>query len=455
MRSFLPSPLAGAQLHLLMEHIPLARVQALLTTHGVASARDRKLPADLLVYYLIASCFYFHLSYRDTLRTILDQLIVHSGERAADLRKELATRSAVAQARVRLGSDVMRDLFTQLVRPCATVATPGAFFKGRRLVIMDGTTRALRDTPKKFAHFDGPGKSLGSGSFPMLHLVALVECGTHIIVGAALAPYHTGEIALALSLLPQLRPGMLCLLDRHYIGYPWWQAAIRTKADLVIRVRKNMQFPIVQVLDDGSYLSVMVPSRDLKRQGARPLRIRVIEYHVVGSQDTVRLITSILDPAQATAMELAELYHERWEVETTLRELKSSLRGGSLALLRSKIPLLVIQEVYCLLLGHYLVRRAILDSAASQGLDPDVLSFTHALNVLRRRLPQWVTPGIMRHVRARRQDLLSEIREERVASSRGATVLRGVRRYAKYPIRPPGPTTPRLQTWTITVRAAG
>jgi hypothetical protein len=437
-----------------MQYIPQTRVTALLAQHGVASERERKLPAPFLVYYLIAACLYSQLSYRATLRTVLDQLIMQSLRHAALLREELASRSAVAQARARLGSAVLRDLFTQLVRPCATAVTPGAFFKHWRLVIIDGTTLALRDTPANFAHFDGPSQSVGSGSFPMLSLVALVEAGTHVIFGAAIAPYRTGEVTLAASLLTHLQAGMLCLLDREYIGYPWWQAATRRQADFVIRLRRNMHFPVVQALDDGSYLSYMVPPKALKRTGARALPVRVITYHVAGSEETYRLITTILDPAHATAYELASLYHERWEVELTLRELKSTLRGGSLAVLRSKTPELVIQEMYSYLLAHYVVRRTLLDSAHQAGLDPDVLSFQHALAVLRRRLPQWVTRGRACQVRDRYQDLLGELREEHVSSSRGATVPRGVRRYVKYPIRPHGPTTPRKQARTVRVLPA-
>ena len=158
-----------------------------------------------------------------------------------------------------------------------------------------------------------------------------------------------------------------------------------------------------------------------------------------------------MDPAQATANELAHLYLERWEVEVTLCEFKSTLRGGSLDLLRSKTPDLVTQEVYALLLAHYITRRTIFDSATLEGLDTDVVSFQHALNVIRRRLPQWVTTGPLRHLRLRRLDLLQEILEERVSSSRGASVRRGVRRYSKYLIRAAGPTTPRKQNWIVTI----
>lgn len=442
------------QLHFLQQYIPHARVKTLLEQYGVASGRERKLPADFLVYYLVTACLHSHLSLRETLRTILDQWIMSCGQQAKALREALATRSAVAQARARLGSAMLCELFQQLAHPCASDTTPGAYFKQWRLVIIDGTLLALRDTEKNFAHFDGPGKTIGAGAFPMLNLVTLVECGTHIIFGAAMAPYRTGEASLATSLLSQLHRGMLCLLDREYIGYPWWKAATKTQADFVIRQRKNMVFPVVKVFADGSYLSYMLPPAILKRQGAQPLPVRVIEYTVAGSDEVYRLLTSILDPDHATAQELAHLYMERWEVEITLRELKSTLRGGSLALLRSKTPDLVTQEVYAFLLAHYVIRRSMFESATLEGLDPDVLSFQHALNVIRRRLPQWVTTGKLRQVRMRLQDLLWEILEERVASSRGASVVRGVRRYSKYPIRPAGRTTPRNQNWTITILPA-
>ena len=211
--------ITGSQLHLLQQYIPHARVETLLEQHGVASDRSRKLPADFMVYFVMAACLYSHLSLRETLRTVLDDRIRSCGSKAKTLRAELASRSALTQARARLGSAMLGDLFQQLVHPCATKRTPGAYFKRWRVVAIDGTLLALRDTPTNFAQFDGPGKTIGAGAIPMLRVVTLVECGTHIIFGAALAPYRTGEVSSATALLPHLHRGMLCLQDRNYIGY--------------------------------------------------------------------------------------------------------------------------------------------------------------------------------------------------------------------------------------------
>ena len=200
---------------------------------------------------------------------------------------------------------------------------------------------------------------------------------------------------LARTLLKQLHRRMLCLLDREYVGYPWLKDATATKADFLIRVRSNMDLPVLKRLKDDSYLSHILPSMADRKAGARPIRVRVIEYTLAGKEEVYRLITTLMDPQETPAAEVAALYHERWEVETTLREVKAELRGGSLKTFQSRTPALVRQELYGFLLAHYLVRRALWESATQAQVDPDVLSFKHAVQVLTRRIPKsWAgSPG--------------------------------------------------------------
>ncbi len=309
---------------MLTQFFPRADVEALLDQYGVASVRDGKLPALFVVYFIIALCLYMHKSMKETQRTVLDQV---PNLRDRPHREYIASRSAFTQARQRLGTDVLPAIFAQVVKPLATPDTPGAFFHGRRVVIGDGSTLAFTDLAELVDEFSGPGKTKGEVSFPMGNLVVLVECGTHLVFGAHLGPYTTNESLLARTLLKQLHRGMLCLLDREYVGYPWLKDATATKADFLIRVRKNMELPVLKRLKDGSYLSHILPPMADRKAGARPIRVRVIEYTLEGKDEVYRLITTLMDPRETPAAEVAALYHERWEVETTLREVKAELRG--------------------------------------------------------------------------------------------------------------------------------
>lgn len=215
-----------------------------------------------------------------------------------------------------------------------------------------------------------------------------MEVGTHAIFGTALGSYAVGEITLARQVVPHLRKGMLCLADRYFPGYPLWKQALETGADLVWRVRDKIRFPEKERLPDGSWISHFKPPRRKDEPLAEPIPVRVIEYRVRGRAETIRIITSILDWKAAPADELAALYHERWEFETALDEFKTHLRGAR-TVLRSQTPELVKQEVYGLLLAHFALRRLMHEAAQQAGRDPDRISFTHTVNVVRRTLPRF------------------------------------------------------------------
>ena len=182
---------------------------------------------------------------------------------------------------------------------------------------------------------------------------------------------------------------MLCVADRLFFGTDLWTQAAASGADLLWRVKKNIQLPCEQRLPDGSYLSRIYPSAKDRRHGRHSVVVRVIEYQLVGepgAEPLYRLLTTILDPVLAPAAELAALYHERWEIETALDELKTHLRGARIVL-RSKTPDLVTHEFYGLLLAHFAVRGLMHEAALQAGEDPDRLSFLHAVRVIRRKLP--------------------------------------------------------------------
>ena len=365
---------------------PLERVRSVLAATGKASERERDLPAHVVVYYSIALALYMQSSYREVLRCLLEGL-QWLMDPAVPLR--VAGNSGISQARTRLGWQPLRQLHDELVKPIAVAATRGAWYRRWRLVSLDGSTMDVADERDNDEVFGRPGASRGGSAYPQLRFVSLVESGTHVLFGTRMGPYASGEHTLAKDVLGALDGAMLCLADRAFFGFEMWQRALATQAQLLWRSRKNMRLPCEQRLADGSYLSRIYPSERDRRQQSNSVRVRVIEYRLEGVSDAepiYRLVTSILEAPEAPADELAALYHERWEIETALDELKTHLRGARIVL-RSKTAELVCQEFYGLLMAHFAVRALMHEAALKADLDPDRLSFLHAVRVVRRKLP--------------------------------------------------------------------
>jgi len=365
---------------------PLERVRAVLAATGKTSLRERDLPAHVVVYYAIALALYMQSSYREVLRCLLEGLQWLTNPALALL--QVAGSSGISQARTRVGWEPLRQLHDEVVKPIAVAATRGAWYRHWRLVSMDGSTMDVADEEANDKAFGRPGSSRGSSAYPQFRFVSLVESGTHVLFGTRMSPYLTGENTLAKEVLGALDSGMLCLADRGFFGYEMWRQALATKAQLLWRIKKNAVLPCDKRLSDGSYLSRIYPSEKDKRNQTNAIRLRVIEYRLEGVADAepiYRLVTSMLDPEQAPAQELAALYHERWEIETALDELKTHLRGARIVL-RSKTPDLVRQEFYGLLMAHFAVRALMHEAALSANEDPDRLSFIHAVRVVRRKL---------------------------------------------------------------------
>jgi hypothetical protein len=356
-----------------------------LSASGKASQRERDLPAHVVVYYAIALALYMQSSYREVLRCLLEgvQWLLDPG-----VRLKVAGNSGISQARTRLGWEVMRQLHDELVKPIAVASTKGAWYRGLRLVSIDGSTLEVADELANDQAFGRPGASRGTSAFPQLRFVSLVENGTHVLFGTQLGAYASGEITLAKAVLSALRKGMLCLADRNFFGFQLWVQARSTGADLLWRIKTNLRLPREQPLADGSYLSRIYPSERDRRHQRNALSVRVIEYRLQGvseAEPIYRLLTSLLDPEAAPASELAALYHQRWEIETALAELKTHLRGAKIVL-RSKTPDLVRQEFYGLMMAHFAVRGLMHEAALKADIDPDELSFLHAVRVVRRKL---------------------------------------------------------------------
>jgi len=301
---------------------PAEKVGAALKETGRASRRERDLPAHVVVYYVIALALYMQSSYREVLRCLLEGVQWLLDPTAAI---RVAGHSGISQARTRLGWEPLRQLHDEVVKPIAVKATQGAWYRGWRLVSLDGSTLDVADERGNDEAFGRPGASRGESAYPQIRFVSLAEIGTHVLFGTQMASYTTSEIALSRTVLPHLEKGMLCLADRNFFGFQLWKQAAATGADLLWRVKKNMRLVCEQRLPDGSYLSrIFASERDCRRK-TNGVPIRVIDYRlegVVGAEPIYRLVTTMLDPEKALAPELAALYHERWEMETVFDELR-------------------------------------------------------------------------------------------------------------------------------------
>lgn len=368
---------------------PLAEVERALEATGRMSQRERKLPAALTVYLVIALGLMVSVGAKEVLRRLLDK--IRTREWIAGV--PLASEAAICKARKRIGFEPLKKLFEQVARPIATRKTKGAWFRGLRLVTLDGSSLQVQDSSANEKAFGRPGTAKRASAYPVMRFLMLIENGTRVPFAAAIDRFSTSENALAREVIGKLSKGMLCLADRLFYSYNMWTQAVATGADLLWRVPSYLTLPRLKVLSDGSYLSqircwnkgVLVPS-------APVLRVRVVEFTIkVGAQvEHYRVITTLLSPRSATAMQLAQLYAERWSIETSLQEIKTRLRGRRV-MLRSHLPELVKQDFYGLLLAYFGVRCLIHEGALQEDIEPTSISFLHALNVVIRRLPEAVS----------------------------------------------------------------
>jgi len=364
---------------------PRTVVDEALRRAGKTSARQRDFPAHVAMYYVIALALYAEVSYREVLRCLLEGIQWLQGKHP---EPRVVAPASISQARERLGWEVVRALHDEVVKPIATEATKGAWFHHWRLVSMDGSTLDVPDEAENREAFGFQTGPNGDSAFPTIRFLSLVETGTRVLFGSRMGPYLTSELTLAEEVLPLLKPGMLCLADRGFYSFRTWGLAKATGADLVWRIKKNMVLPREKELGDGSYLSRVYESQNDQKQKRSGIVVRVLDYTLAGLQEVepiYRLITTILDPEQAPAAELAALYQERWAVETAFDELKTHLRAGKLTL-RSKTPDLIRQEFYGLLMAHFAIRGLMHEAALTVEVDPDRLSFIHAVRVIRRKM---------------------------------------------------------------------
>lgn len=376
----------GVTLGSLSKYFPQQQIEAILRASGREGTRRRKLPNLELMYYLIA----LGLHASEACRSVLRRIMV--GRRVGDVDdfETVCSAAAITQGRKRLGWHPVGDLYRAVVGPLATRASAGAWYRRWRLVSLDGSVLDVADTPKNERAFGRPVASRGKSGFPQLRFVTLLENGTHVMFGAEMGGYRTGEVTLAHKVVQSLPADALCLADRAFFSYTLWKEALTTGAQLLWRVRNDLILPKLRRLSDGSYLTKIYPSPDARSSDRAGIEVRLIEYQLGGQGQQYRLLCSILDPRKAPAIQLANLYPKRWTIETALGELKTRLRGAR-AVLRSRIPALVRQDFYGLLLAHFGVRALMHEAALEEQIEATDLSFVHALRTVGRYLPLYVS----------------------------------------------------------------
>lgn len=368
----------------LFKAIPMEEVKASLCATNRNDQRERDLPARFIVFFVIALSLYSDCSSAEVFRQLVETLKNMFGPA---VKFKVPAKSSLTYARTKLGVEPFRDLFRKVARPLECQGSSlGAFFKNYRLVSLDGSHFNVPDTVENEARFGRAKTGTGPAAFPLIRSVAKIEIGTRAILdfehGAGGGSKEESENKLARELLTRLKKDELCIADRLYANYPLWMIAQATGAALLWRAKADFKFEPIKELPDGSYLARLQHNVNGKAKDHVP--VRIIEYSI--GENNYRLITN-LPHDTASAKELADLYHERWEHEIAIQEQKQGL-NAYLTTLRSKTPDLVEQELIGLYLMHYLVRSLMHEAAKSVDIDVDRLSFKHAIKVIRRRSPQ-------------------------------------------------------------------
>jgi hypothetical protein len=368
---------------------------------GVADRRSGgKLPAHVTAYLTMGLCLFSDDDYEEVATKVTGSLDRWG---CWDASWSVPTASAITQARKRLGRKVFAEIFDAVAEPVGGMLTRGAMLRNWRVLAIDGFDVDVPDSAENSAEFGYAGSEENRSAYPKVRVVALSECGTHAFLAAEVAPYTVGEKTLAKRLYGRLQPDELLTADRNFYSYEAWSQALMSGAALVWRAPTQLELPLVRVLSDGTYLSVLV---NPKLRGARRAAVvtaakagdeldpgdgylvRVVEYNVPdrdgnGTGELIVLLTTITDPRKAKADELADIYHQRWEHETGNDQLKTHLRGPG-KVLRSRLPDLVHQEIWAWLTVHYAIATLIAHAAEAADIDPDRISFTRALRIIRR-----------------------------------------------------------------------
>jgi len=419
-----PSP---QRLSALKRIIPCATIKSILKQSGHDRSCPR-LPKWFMVWFVVGMGLFATDCYRQIFRWL-----------QRFRKKAVPLRTTLCEARQRLGVAPLRWLMDRVVQLLALPKTQGAFYRGLRLMALDGFVVDIPDTDDNARVFGRPKGGRTAGAFPQARVLALCEVGTHVLFRCLIKPLRCAEIVMAKVLLRYLAADMLLLWDRGFLSYSNVQDVLFHQTHLLARIKKKQVWHKLQSLADGSYLAKMYRSSKHRRKDQDGILLRVIEYTFhdkgrPGSGQIHRLLTTLCDARKDPAKRLIELYHERWEEELAIDELKTHQKQRPV--LRSQRPAGVVQEIYGLLLAHFVVRKLMFEAAAKAAVSPRQLSFVGALKILRCRLPE--VPRCLAGRRRWYQDLLSEIAEETLQPRRDRINPRVIKRkMSKWPKKRP------------------
>lgn len=367
-----------AAIGVLTRTFPVELVDRIIDQYWRREQRTRALPARLVFYFTLVLCLFPHESYRSAMKILMSVF----GRGAQGYR--VPTTGSIGDARRRLGAAPMETAVRAVMQPQARPETRGAWYHEWLLTAVDGSTFTVPDTEDNDREFGRPSSSHGEGkaAYPQIQAACLIELGTHAVFDARLDGYAAAETMLIEEMFGSLRPGMLILADRNIYSFHRWIKPADTGADLLWRVVSNLILQPVELLADGSYIAEVIPPR---KCGQTSIRLRVIEYRLPGSDELYRLVTTIVDPRRAPAKDLAILYHERWDIEGFLKQIKSVQLNGE-KIFRSKSPDGVRQEFWAHLAVHYATMRVQVDAADHAKLDPDRISHKNTVRVIRSRM---------------------------------------------------------------------
>lgn len=369
------------------EIIPSELVQALLNEHGVQEQRHRRLSAVLVVWLCIALCW----QARRSSQSILTRLLEIPSLFNPAVYLNLPSRSALTQARYRLGAPIFAHLFKQVCQPLVTEPTAWSHRFGLHLMALDGSVETVKDTAANAHYFGRSSGQYGDAAYPSCRVVYFIECGTHAIVDAAIGTYHQAECRLGWRLLRSVQANMLVLVDAGLTSFDYVYRIHSAASHILAPPASGAKLISTQILADGTFLTWLKPTNKSRHKKAKPIQVRVITYHVADpaaphDHQTRRLITTLLDPLAYPALDLIECYHERWEIELAIDEIDTHQRLPNQPF-RSRKPVGVIQEFYAMLIAHYILRYFMFQTAQVHQLDPDRLSFTFTLDVVWDALP--------------------------------------------------------------------
>ena len=356
------------------------RLKQIVQHRQLDKRRSKKCPAYLMVWFTIAIWFFGNDCYTQVFRWL------HR------FSKDFTpTSSALTQARTKIGIPIMADLYREIVHCLCSKDTPDSFYAGRRLVAVDGFVLNLPDSQENRRAFGRPKNGTSVGAFPQVRIVALCEIGSRVFFYFLAKPIRCGEVTLAKHVYRDLPEKSLLLFDIGFCAYTLMQQVIDGKSDFLGRAKMNRRFKKMKVLSDGSYLSKIYATDYDRIHDRNGTVVRVIEYTLddpqrVGHGEKHRLVTTLLDEHEHPAETLIVLYHERWEEEVAIDEAKTHLRSS--ATLRSHRPAGVIQEVYGLLIAHFVIRKLAFEAAETGNVSPRAISFMGTVNILRARLPE-------------------------------------------------------------------